>query len=101
MSRLLTESKSLFAMDAKTGKLLWHYKAEHSIRHNAIALDGEQVCLIDRPLAIFDRDKKPKNKEHPTRFLEKLGIVNKKKKTVLQKFEKIKIYLILQLPVWV
>ena len=66
MSRLLTESKSLFAMDAKTGKLLWHYKAEHSIRHNAIALDGEQVCLIDRPLAIFDRDKKPKNKEHPT-----------------------------------
>jgi len=66
MSRLLTESSSLFAMNAKTGKLLWHYKAQDSIRHNAIAIDDEKVCLIDRPLAVFDQEKKPKTKEHAT-----------------------------------
>ncbi len=66
MSRQLTESKSLFAMNAKTGKLLWHYQAKNSIRHNAIAIDDEKVCLIDRPLAIFDREKKPANKDHVT-----------------------------------
>jgi outer membrane protein assembly factor BamB len=66
MSRLLTESSSLFAMNARTGKLLWHYQAKDSIRHNAIAIDGEKVCLIDRPLATFDREKKPASKEHAT-----------------------------------
>ncbi|MFP6754053.1 MAG: PQQ-binding-like beta-propeller repeat protein, partial [Pirellulaceae bacterium] len=62
MSRLLTESKSLFAMDAGSGKILWHYKATNSIRHNAIAITAGKVCLIDRPLALFDRVKKPDSK---------------------------------------
>ncbi len=62
MSRLLTESKSLFAMDAGSGKILWHYKAANSIRHNAIAITAGKVCLIDRPLALFDRVKKPDSK---------------------------------------
>ncbi|MDP7205917.1 MAG: PQQ-binding-like beta-propeller repeat protein, partial [Pirellulaceae bacterium] len=62
MSRLLTESKSLFAMDAASGKILWHYKATNSIRHNAIAITAGKVCLIDRPLALFDREKKPDSK---------------------------------------
>ncbi len=69
MSRLLTESSSLFAMDAGTGKLLWHYKAANSIRHNAIAISGGKVCLIDRPLALFDRVKKPDSKFQSTGIL--------------------------------
>ena len=64
MTRLLTESRSLFAMDAKTGKLLWSYQATDSLRHNAIALADGKVFVIDRPLALFDREKKPKAKEH-------------------------------------
>ena len=66
MSRLLSESHSLFAMDATTGKLLWQYPAAHSIRHNAIAIGCGKVFLIDRPLAMFDREKRPTAKEHPT-----------------------------------
>ncbi len=65
MSALLTESTSLFAIDTKTGKLKWQHKAEHSIRHNAIAIAGEKVFLIDRPVAAFDLVKRPKEKEHP------------------------------------
>lgn len=55
MKQLFTESRFLFAMDAKTGKLLWRYDAEHSIRHNAIAVGDGRVFLIDRPLAEIDR----------------------------------------------
>jgi outer membrane protein assembly factor BamB len=64
MSRLLTESRRLFATDATTGDLLWQYEATHSIRHNAIAIVDGRVLLIDRPLALFDRQKKPETKEH-------------------------------------
>jgi outer membrane protein assembly factor BamB len=66
MTRLLTESHSVFAMDARTGELLWRYNAQGSIRHNAIAIADQRVFLIDRPLALFDRQKKPASKEHPT-----------------------------------
>jgi outer membrane protein assembly factor BamB len=66
MTRLLTESSRLFAMDAKTGKMLWSYQANGSLRHNAIALADGKVFLIDRPLALFDREKKPKTKDHAT-----------------------------------
>ncbi|MCH8830423.1 MAG: PQQ-binding-like beta-propeller repeat protein, partial [Planctomycetes bacterium] len=55
MKHLFTESDFLFAMDAKTGTLLWRYDAEHSIRHNAIAIGDGRVFLIDRPLAKNDR----------------------------------------------
>ena len=43
-----TSSRSLVAMNRYTGKLLWTYEAEHSIRHNAIAMGGGKVFLIDR-----------------------------------------------------
>ncbi len=66
MSKQLTESSALFAIDTKTGETLWQYQASDSIRHNAIALAGGKLYLIDRPLALFDREKKPKSKEHPT-----------------------------------
>ncbi len=49
-----TESRGLFAFDAQTGELLWKYPARHSIRHNAIALGGNVVYLIDRPRAEMD-----------------------------------------------
>jgi outer membrane protein assembly factor BamB len=60
----LTESRRLFAVDTKTGQLLWNYQAQDSIRHNAIAVAGGKVFLIDRPLALSDREKKPKQKTH-------------------------------------
>ncbi len=54
MSRLFTESKTFFVMDAKTGKLKWRYDARESIRHNAIAIGDGRVFLIDRPRALGD-----------------------------------------------
>ena len=49
-----TESILLFALDASTGRLLWKYAPKHSIRHNAIALGGGRVYLVDRPVAAED-----------------------------------------------
>ncbi len=54
MSQLFTESSALFALDAKTGEKKWIYHAKDSIRHNAIALGGKKLYLIDRPLAVKD-----------------------------------------------
>jgi outer membrane protein assembly factor BamB len=54
MRRLFTESSTLFAMDANSGKLLWRYDAKESIRHNAIAIGDGRVFLIDRKLAVDD-----------------------------------------------
>ncbi len=48
------ESRMLFALDAQTGKLRWSYTPKHSIRNNAIAIDGGRVFLIDRPRAEAD-----------------------------------------------
>lgn len=55
MSEMLSESRSLFALDARTGKPKWEYRAQDSIRHNAIAVGNRRVYLIDRPLAEVDR----------------------------------------------
>jgi outer membrane protein assembly factor BamB len=49
-----SESISLFAMDAKSGKVKWSYKPKHSVRQNAIAVGGGRLYLIDRPKADFD-----------------------------------------------
>lgn len=49
-----TESTLLFALDAESGKLLWTFQPRHSIRHNAIAMGGGRVYLIDRPVASQD-----------------------------------------------
>jgi outer membrane protein assembly factor BamB len=66
MKKLLTESTTLFAIDPKKGEVEWRYDAKDSIRHNAIAISGDKVYLIDRPAAKFDREKRPTNREHPT-----------------------------------
>jgi outer membrane protein assembly factor BamB len=57
LSQQLTESTTLFALDAEKGDLRWRFDAKHSIRHNAIAVGDDQIFLIDRPLAVFDRKK--------------------------------------------
>ncbi|NUQ63604.1 MAG: PQQ-binding-like beta-propeller repeat protein [Pirellulales bacterium] len=54
MTRMLSESALFWAMDAQSGKVLWTYKAEHSLRHNAIAIGPERVYLVDRPLVADD-----------------------------------------------
>lgn len=66
MNQQLTESSTLFALDPQSGELRWRYDAKDSIRHNAIAIGDEQVFLIDRKLANFDRKKETKGveKEH-------------------------------------
>ena len=66
MKKLLTESSVLFAIDAKTGKVAWQYKAKDSIRHNAIAIAGGNVYLVDRPLAMFDRRRGSSKDKQPT-----------------------------------
>lgn len=60
LTKLRTESTRFFAIEAKTGKLLWQYQAKHSLRHNAIAIGNHRVYLIDRPLVMQDRITDPK-----------------------------------------
>lgn len=54
MQEQFSESDTLFALDAESGKFLWRYHAAKSIRHNAIAIGGGRVFLIDRALADGD-----------------------------------------------
>jgi outer membrane protein assembly factor BamB len=54
MEDLLTQSRSLFALDIDTGKPLWTYEARASLRHNAIAIDDTRVYLMDRPKEAVD-----------------------------------------------
>jgi len=54
MQQQYSESVTLFALDVESGELLWRYDAQASIRHNAIAIGGGRVFLIDRPLAEGD-----------------------------------------------
>jgi outer membrane protein assembly factor BamB len=60
MTKQLTESKTLFALDDQTGEVKWRYDAIDSIRHNTIAIGGDFVVLIDKPLAMYDRDRRGK-----------------------------------------
>ncbi|MHC4170043.1 MAG: outer membrane protein assembly factor BamB family protein, partial [Planctomycetota bacterium] len=43
MEDMLTQSRSLFALDMETGETRWVYEAAESIRHNAIAICGGRV----------------------------------------------------------
>lgn len=64
----LTESKTFFALSAITGAVKWRYDAEHSLRHNGIAIAAGIAILIDRPLATVDlrRTAPPDQEEHAT-----------------------------------
>jgi outer membrane protein assembly factor BamB len=71
MGGQLTESKSIFALDAITGEPKWTHNATHSLRHNSIAASGGRVMLIDRPAAAYDRVRgaKPNPEARPGRLL--------------------------------
>ena len=55
LSQLRTESVLFFAMEPEGGEVLWKYEPKGSVRHNAVAIAGGRVVLIDRPLAMEDR----------------------------------------------
>ena len=58
LTKQLTESRELFAIDTQSGKRLWTYTAQHSLRHNSIAVADGKVFVIDRPQSLFDRDRR-------------------------------------------
>jgi outer membrane protein assembly factor BamB len=60
LTKLRTESVRFFALDAKTGEVKWQFDPKHSIRNNAIAVAGEKVFLVDRPLVENDHVANPK-----------------------------------------
>ncbi len=80
MATQFTESSFLFTINTRTGQPKWQYEANHSIRHNTIAIGKEMVFLIDRPIAEFDRldfnreKRRGKKLEHPTGTLIALDI---------------------------
>lgn len=60
LTQLRTESVLLFAMDAETGAVKWSHKPQGSLRHNAIAIAGNRIYLIDRPLIEADHVANPR-----------------------------------------
>ena len=60
LTKLRTESLRFFALDANTGEVKWQFDPKHSIRNNAIAVAGEKVFLVDRPLVGNDHVANPK-----------------------------------------
>jgi outer membrane protein assembly factor BamB len=62
---IYTESLELFALDGKTGEVLWTRPAQHSIRNNTIALGGRLIYFIDRPRAPFELNWKAPPVNHP------------------------------------
>lgn len=54
MKTQFTQSKSLFAMDAKSGELKWQFEAKNLIKHNTIAIGDGRVYFIDRPASEKD-----------------------------------------------
>ncbi|MCP4376259.1 MAG: PQQ-binding-like beta-propeller repeat protein [bacterium] len=44
----VTEGKTLFAIDAKTSKVLWRYEPKDYIGNTAVAIDNKNVYIIDR-----------------------------------------------------
>jgi outer membrane protein assembly factor BamB len=60
LTQLRTESVLFFAMDATTGAVKWSHKPKGSLRHNAIAISGDQVYLVDRPIIEADHVANPR-----------------------------------------
>ena len=65
MRKQFTEAVSIFALDAETGEPKWTHTAKESIRHNAIAIGGGRVHLIDRALAFEPPRRSKDTKPHP------------------------------------
>ncbi|MFK5922447.1 MAG: PQQ-binding-like beta-propeller repeat protein [Verrucomicrobiota bacterium] len=54
MQTQFTQSKRLFAMDAKSGELKWQFESRNLIKHNTIAIGDGRVYFIDRPASEKD-----------------------------------------------
>lgn len=76
LTKLRTESVMLFALDASKGKLLWRRSAKHSIRNNTIAIAGDSLYYIDRPLIAADKIANPKRNGRPEKKLPASKIPN-------------------------
>lgn len=63
--KLRNESVLFFAMDTKTGEVLWTYQPEYSIRNNAITIGNDRVFLIDREIAKADHVKESRRNGRP------------------------------------
>ena len=83
------ESKSFWAMDPKTGRVQWIYTARHSIRHNAIAVGGGRVYLIDRPRARMDLLRRGKVEQKEVHALGELVCLDAKTGKILWKAQEI------------
>lgn len=60
LTQLRTESVLLFALDPKDGKPKWSHKPKGSLRHNAIAIAGDRVYFVDRPIIEADHVANPR-----------------------------------------
>ncbi|MCB1063457.1 MAG: PQQ-binding-like beta-propeller repeat protein [Verrucomicrobiae bacterium] len=60
LTELRTESVRMFAFDVESGELKWQFDPKDSIRNNAIAVAGEKLYVIDRPLIAADHVADPK-----------------------------------------
>lgn len=67
--KLRNESVLFFAIDAKTGEVLWTYEPEYSIRNNAITIGNNSVYLIDREIAKADAIKESRRNGKPNKAL--------------------------------
>jgi outer membrane protein assembly factor BamB len=74
----VTEGKTLFAMDAKTAKVLWRHEPKDYIGNNAVAIDDQNVYLIDRT-SLWTNQKKRREPNPSTPIPSgRLTAVNKK-----------------------
>ncbi|QDT90323.1 PQQ-like beta-propeller repeat protein [Gimesia algae] len=62
---LRNESVLFYAIDAKTGNVLWTYQPEYSIRNNAITIGNDSVFLVDREIAKADHIKEARRNGRP------------------------------------
>jgi outer membrane protein assembly factor BamB len=76
LTSLRTESSLFFAADPKTGKTKWQYQPKGTIRHNAVAIAGERVYLIDRPLIEADGVKEFSRTGRPVKKLNYADVPN-------------------------
>ena len=77
MKKQFSESTTIFAVDVKSGQILWRREARESFRHNSIAIGGGKLFVIDRELATGDLlSRAPARRgEKPTEPPEGLGQV--------------------------
>ncbi|MBT7300611.1 MAG: PQQ-binding-like beta-propeller repeat protein [Victivallales bacterium] len=78
-SRAYPDNRLLFALDKKSGKLIWQYRPRDGIDSNAIAISGSKVFVIDGLVRHRQLQRKPGTKaDHPARLLRALDLASGK-----------------------